>query len=77
MREQLNRQRPRPSDPTPEASISLGSLWAGLRQDRVLLAFGKKRLLPGLGSAAASAGRRSRPARLSPASRDGFIPHCV
>lgn len=27
MREQLNLQRPCPSDPSPDASISLGSLW--------------------------------------------------
>lgn len=77
MREQLNRQCPRPSDPAPKASISLGSLWDGLRRDCALLAFGKRRLFPGSGSASASAGRHSRPARLSPASCDGFIPCCV
>lgn len=58
MREQLNPQRPNASDPSPDTSISLGSLWGGLSRDRIPEASGKM-TFPGLGSAAGSRCRRS------------------
>lgn len=75
MREQLNPRCPNASDPSADASISLGSLWGGLSRDRISQARGKNDFSRA-GKCFWLSVQAQRPARRSPVDRDGFIPCC-
>lgn len=75
MREQLNPLCPHASDPSPDASISLGSLWGGLSGDRIPPRHRGKRKndFSRAGKCGWLSVQEQRPARLSPAELAGLI----